>query len=241
MLVSGRPIVVKSRVNSDGLSMRRGRVPIRTEKSRSKSSGEAPKWASGLSTFLEVVQRVAVFWGLLRLPPPGDARRRNAPPRTSAQPVGAPQDPTLLDLAERREHDPDVVLVALLGHHADEQLPVFHRCMGRTEKERALTPAAFVKNTATPTALESSPTPSEVKPERRRPISSASDSQKLASPRGSHLIHDETGTRHLAAARRTRQPRRPLNAATATSTSERQATGGREHRRSSIHAVRVRR
>lgn len=33
---------------------------------------------------------------------------------TSAEPVGPPEDPALLDLSERREHDPDVVLVALL-------------------------------------------------------------------------------------------------------------------------------
>lgn len=47
---------------------------------------------------------------------------------TSAEPVGPPEDPALLDLAERGEHDPDVVLVALLRHHADEQLPVFNSC-----------------------------------------------------------------------------------------------------------------
>lgn len=52
---------------------------------------------------------------------------------TSAESVGPSEDPTLLDLSERGEHDPDVVLVALLRHHADEQLPVFHRC--RAEKE----------------------------------------------------------------------------------------------------------
>lgn len=53
---------------------------------------------------------------------------------TSAQSVGPSEDPALLDLSERREHDPDVVLVALLRHHADEQLPVFHCC--RAKKKR---------------------------------------------------------------------------------------------------------
>lgn len=54
---------------------------------------------------------------------------------TSAQSVGPSEDPALLDLSERREHDPDVVLVALLRHHADEQLPVFNRCRRRREAE----------------------------------------------------------------------------------------------------------
>ncbi len=54
---------------------------------------------------------------------------------TSAESVGPPEDPALLDLSERREHDPDVVLVALLRHHADEQLPVFHRCRAEEKKE----------------------------------------------------------------------------------------------------------
>ena len=53
---------------------------------------------------------------------------------TSAESVGPPQDPALLDLPERREHDPDVVLVALLRHHADKQLPVFHRCRATEER-----------------------------------------------------------------------------------------------------------
>lgn len=47
---------------------------------------------------------------------------------TSAQAVRPSEDPALLDLSERGEHDPDVVLVALLRHHANEQLPVLHRC-----------------------------------------------------------------------------------------------------------------
>lgn len=46
---------------------------------------------------------------------------------TSAESVWSPKDTALLDLSEGREHDPDVVLVALLGHHADEQLSVLHR------------------------------------------------------------------------------------------------------------------
>lgn len=45
---------------------------------------------------------------------------------TSAQPVGPPQYPALLNLPERGEHDSDVVLGAFLGDHADKQLPVFH-------------------------------------------------------------------------------------------------------------------
>lgn len=55
---------------------------------------------------------------------------------TSAQSVGPSEDPALLDLSERREHDPDVVLVALLRHHADEQLPVFHRCRAKKKKKK---------------------------------------------------------------------------------------------------------
>lgn len=54
---------------------------------------------------------------------------------TSAESVGPPEDPALLDLSERREHDPDVVLIALLRHHADKQLPVFHRCSKREEED----------------------------------------------------------------------------------------------------------
>lgn len=45
---------------------------------------------------------------------------------TSTQPVGAPEDPALLDLAERGEHHPDVVLVAFLRNHSYEQFSVFH-------------------------------------------------------------------------------------------------------------------
>lgn len=52
---------------------------------------------------------------------------------TSAEPVGSSEDPAFLDLSKRREHDPDVVLVALLRHHADEQLPVFHGCKENRE------------------------------------------------------------------------------------------------------------
>lgn len=52
---------------------------------------------------------------------------------TSAESVGPSQDPALLDLAKRREHHSDVVLIALLRHHADEQFPVLHRCRGREE------------------------------------------------------------------------------------------------------------
>lgn len=53
---------------------------------------------------------------------------------TSALAVRPPQDPALLDLAEGGEHHPDLVLAVLLGHHADEELPVFHRCEIRKEK-----------------------------------------------------------------------------------------------------------
>lgn len=56
--------------------------------------------------------------------------------RTSAQSVGPSEDPALLDLSERGEHDPDVVLVALLRHHADEQLPVLHRCRAKKKKKK---------------------------------------------------------------------------------------------------------
>ena len=45
---------------------------------------------------------------------------------TSAQPVGPPQYPALLNLPEGGEHDSDVVLGAFRGDHADKQLPVFH-------------------------------------------------------------------------------------------------------------------
>lgn len=55
--------------------------------------------------------------------------------RTSAQSIGPSENPTLLDLSERREHDSDVVLVALLRHHANEQLPVFYGCRGRKERK----------------------------------------------------------------------------------------------------------
>ena len=54
---------------------------------------------------------------------------------TSAQAVGPSEDSALLDLSECRKHHPDVVLVAFLGHHADEQLPVFHRCRQNQEEE----------------------------------------------------------------------------------------------------------
>lgn len=54
---------------------------------------------------------------------------------TSAQTVGPSEDSALLDLSECREHDPDVVLVAFLRHHADEQLPVFHCCRQKQEEE----------------------------------------------------------------------------------------------------------
>lgn len=46
---------------------------------------------------------------------------------TSAESVWSPQDATLLDLSQSREHDPDVILIAFLRHHADEQLSVLHR------------------------------------------------------------------------------------------------------------------
>lgn len=53
---------------------------------------------------------------------------------TSALAVRPPQDPALLDLAEGGEHHPNLVLAVLLGHHADEELPVFHRCGATMEK-----------------------------------------------------------------------------------------------------------
>lgn len=46
---------------------------------------------------------------------------------TSAESVWSPQDATLLDLSQSRKHDPDVILIAFLRHHADEQLSVLHR------------------------------------------------------------------------------------------------------------------
>lgn len=49
-------------------------------------------------------------------------------PLTAAEPVGATEYPALFDLAIRREHEPDVVLVALLGDHADEELSVLDCC-----------------------------------------------------------------------------------------------------------------
>lgn len=55
---------------------------------------------------------------------------------TSALAVRPPQDPALLDLAEGGEHHTDLILAVLLGHHADEKLPVFHRCGARMEKGR---------------------------------------------------------------------------------------------------------
>lgn len=61
---------------------------------------------------------------------------------TSAQSVRPSEDPALLDLSERREHDPDVVLVALLRHHADEQLPVFHCCRAKRRGETVLVPVS---------------------------------------------------------------------------------------------------
>lgn len=45
---------------------------------------------------------------------------------TTTESVWAAQYPALLDLAVGREHQPDVVLVALLGDHPDEQLSVLH-------------------------------------------------------------------------------------------------------------------
>ena len=45
---------------------------------------------------------------------------------TTIESVWAAQYPALLDLAVGREQQPDVVLVALLGDHPDEQLPVLH-------------------------------------------------------------------------------------------------------------------
>lgn len=54
---------------------------------------------------------------------------------TSAESIWSPQDAALLDLSEGREHDPDVVLIAFLRHHTDEQLSVLHRwAIGRVEK-----------------------------------------------------------------------------------------------------------
>lgn len=53
---------------------------------------------------------------------------------TSAESIWSPQDAALLDLSEGREHDPDVVLIAFLRHHADEQLSVLHRwAIGRKQ------------------------------------------------------------------------------------------------------------
>jgi len=59
---------------------------------------------------------------------------------TTTESVWAAQYPALLDLAVGREHQPDVVLVALLGDHPDEQLPVLHGWNGeghRATQDRA--------------------------------------------------------------------------------------------------------
>ena len=45
---------------------------------------------------------------------------------TTTESVWATQYSALLDLAVGREHQPDVVLVTLLGDHPYEQLSVFH-------------------------------------------------------------------------------------------------------------------
>jgi hypothetical protein len=62
----------------------------------------------------------------------GETRERTP---TSAQTVRTPEDPTLFDLPEGREHHADLVLPVLLGNHADEELPILHRCGAERETE----------------------------------------------------------------------------------------------------------
>lgn len=53
---------------------------------------------------------------------------------TSALAIRPPKNSALLDLTEGGEHHPDLVLAVLLGDHAYEELPVFHRCRASTVK-----------------------------------------------------------------------------------------------------------
>lgn len=55
---------------------------------------------------------------------------------TAAQSVRASEYPTLLDLTVWGEHQSDVILIALLGDHSNEQLPVFNCCIKHNKSNK---------------------------------------------------------------------------------------------------------